>query len=123
MTGIMGLDKFQQLAWDAKVVAVILGNGREFELIDLNAPRMREQRAHELRQKDFAFIGVIGIVNGRSRVALEVPLDDKSISAVSQAFLQRIGGSIQRIEDAVNLGDSAPWLQRLYSLPDIREWN
>jgi hypothetical protein len=112
------MDKFEQLAWDATYSAGLLGNGTEFELVDIPLKSLSEQLI-KWQSKNFGFIGIIGIVNGRPKVALALPLDDATISALSAAFVQRIESAINAVEK-VAAGDSAEFLQRLHALPDDR---
>jgi hypothetical protein len=114
------LDKFEQLACDATYSAGILGNGTEYELVDMPLKKSEEQLTKESQSKNFGFIGIIGIVGGRIKVALALPLDEMTIDALSQAFAQRIDEAISTVEKAMT-GDSTQFLQRLHDLQDNRE--
>jgi hypothetical protein len=114
------MDKFRQLCLDAPIAVVILGNPEtsDFELIDLDFDRLPNERVCALQERGMEFCGVLGLVKGRPRVALALPLGAEIIATLSAAF-------VQRLEDAINgikpdMGDSAEWLERLHSLPDNR---
>ena len=107
-------DKFEELAAVAACAVVVLGNGREFELIDLDTERdeIKEQKGR-LSGSGFEFVGVIGLVDGRPKSALAVPLDHVTTAALSQAF-------VRPVEDALNASAEVAWLKRLYALRDDR---
>jgi hypothetical protein len=112
--------KFETLVNQSAFSVCILGNLRtsDFELVDLNPEPMSEDAKRDCTRRGMEFIGVIGLVEGLPRVALECPLDVMTALALSQAF-------VQRVEDAINAamkpkGDSAAWLDALYRLPDTR---
>jgi hypothetical protein len=114
------MDKFQQLTFDATFSVCILANPEkgDYELADLD---LSNERVHTLKERGMEFCGVLGIVKGRPRFALALPVTDAIVSALLQAF-------VQKFEDAINglggsMGDSAEFLQRLYELPDYRELN
>jgi hypothetical protein len=111
------LDKFEHLAFHATYAVCILANSTasDFELIDLGPERLNEEQRRKLSERGMEFIGVIGIVAGVPRVALAVPLDPPTTSALSHAFVQRIEDAINGVERAA--GDGAEWMQRLYNLP------
>jgi excisionase family DNA binding protein len=104
------MDKFQQLVLSATYAVCVVGNtqGIEFELLDVwTGAQLEIIRARR------GFIGVIGLVGGVPRAALAVLLDDVTISALSQAFVQRIEDAISALEQAVVLQTGAAILRRL----------
>ncbi|SRR5258708_146353 len=111
------LDRFERVVFDSQYSVCILGNGKDFELID-PCP-LSEERTRELSARHMAFLGVIGLQDGVPRVALACPLDDLTISALSAVFVHRIESGIVALEKAV-MGASLAWLHRLYELPDNR---
>jgi hypothetical protein len=107
------LDKFEQLASDSTLTAVILGNPAltDFELI-APAPLPPETQA-KFHARNFGFIGVVGVVEGRFRTALAVPLDDATAEALAAAFVQYVVAKL-------NTKD-VTWFENLWALPDSRE--
>jgi hypothetical protein len=107
-------DKFEQLASDAELAVAILGNPEtsDFELIDL-APGPLTHDRNSLHERRMVFIGVMGIVRGFPRFALDTPLDAATTTALAQAFVRHVEVTAAReLETA--------WLGRLYQLPDTR---
>lgn len=91
------LDKFEAIAHDAQFPVCILGNPQtsEYALIDLEKPLPKTL----LDERGMYFIGAIGIVDGAPRVALNEPLEDATISRLSQAYLRHIADALK----------AAPW--------------
>ncbi len=122
-------DRFEQLVFDSQISATILGNpcAREFVLVELG-PNVRQPT--DLLNRGFHFIGVTGIVDGAPRTEFAVELDDASLSAIAQAWIQHLAGVIaaklRPVESAPRAaspdkwGDSEQWLRRLWSLKDPR---
>jgi hypothetical protein len=91
----------------------ILGNPEtsDFELIDLAPGPLHNP--HNLHERGMFFVGVMGIVRGFPRTALDTPLDDATTTALAQAFVRHVEVTAAReLETA--------WLGRLYQLPDTR---
>ena len=109
------LDKFEQLATDSTLTAVILGNPglTDFELIPPEPLSAEAQAAFHSR--DFGFIGVVGVVGGKFRTALAVPLDDATADALAAAFVQYVVAKLK-----LNTKD-VTWFENLWALPDSRE--
>ena len=105
-------DKFEQLVFDAELAVAIFSNPAtsDFELINL-APG--QHRPHDLRERGMCFVGVMGIVKGVPRTALDAPLDATITAALSQAFVRHIEQEANRELELAGLG-------RLYQLPDPR---
>ncbi len=118
------LDKFEYIAAHASYACCILGNLQtsDFELLDFGQLPLAKHTEQELfSERGMRFIGIMGLVDGVSRVALSEPLDDPTAKALSLAF-------VQRVEDIINAklapkDDSLDWLNRLYQLPDTRREN
>lgn len=82
---------------ETNLTAVILGNPAltEFELI---APEHSAERAaHEAR--GFEYIGEIGAVDGRFRTKFSVPLDNLTVDALAQAYVQFVVSKLDALED------------------------
>jgi hypothetical protein len=107
-------DKFDQLISDAQLKVLILGNPEtsDFELIDL-APGPLSHDPHNLHERGMYFVGVMGIVQGVPRSALDEPLDVLTTTALAQAF-------VLHAERILNARLEADWLGRLYQIPDTR---
>ena len=77
----------------------ILGNSRnEYELVDMSLP---ESCVKNSQARGMGLVGVIGIVDGRPRVALEVELPESTIAALSKAFVSRIEAAIIQFEQSM----------------------
>lgn len=107
-------DKFEQLAADAQLAVCVVGNPQtsDFELIEL-APGPLSYDRQNLHERGMVFIGVMGIVQGFPRFALDAPLPSATTAALAQAFVQHTEATAAReLETA--------WLARLFALPDTR---
>jgi hypothetical protein len=115
------LDKFQRIAWYGQSAAAILGNGAEFQLVDVADVKAipNEDHRQQLLARGFRFIGIVGLIEGSAKIALAEPLDDTTTAALAQAYLVFIEQRINK--SAKPVGDGADWITRLYQLPDTRE--
>lgn len=104
------LDKFEQIAWDAEYGSVILSNGQDFELVDLGGEPLSEDARLNLSKRGLAFVGLIALVGGRPRVALDTPLDPETGSRITAAFVRRIE---DKINSALRSQGGLEWLTRL----------
>lgn len=112
-------DKFEQLAFDARLAAGIVGNPTtsEFALVDLSGL----EPVPDFREYGFCFIGVVGMVQGVPFIALTGPLDNDALDALSQAYFRHVECILEgRIRAATPGDDSEKWLWRLWSLKDPR---
>jgi hypothetical protein len=111
-------DKFEAIAGYAAHPVCILGNLQtsDFELVDVSesAP-LSEEAENEIRRRGLHFIGALGIVKGKPRTALDEPLDEATIFAISAAYFQYVTEANRKPK-----GDSAAFLARLFQLPDER---
>lgn len=114
------MDKFEALIRNAQYSVCILGNPEtsDFELVDLDPAGLPAERREQLSKRGMKFIGVLGVVKCRPRVALTLPLNDEIVSALSAAFVQRIEKLLNGLDKP--MGDSVEWLQQLWELPDTR---
>jgi hypothetical protein len=108
-------DKFEQLAFDAELSVAILGNPEtsDFELLDVSRLPLSEDQRSRISERGMCFVGVMGIVRGFPRVALDTPLDEPTTTALAQAFIRHIEVTAARELETQFLG-------RLYQLPDTR---
>jgi hypothetical protein len=119
-------DKFETLAMEAQLAVSVLGNAdlSDVELICIKPYQLSPEKIQELAvqwaARGLRFIGTIGIVDGQSRTALAVPLDDRHISALSEAFIQYCEVSLSDHVAQQQKGDEVAWLEALSSLTDDR---
>jgi hypothetical protein len=118
-------DRFQQIAFDAQISAVILGNQdeRTFVLIALGSEPTPEDISH-LAGSGFGFVGVTGVVDGVPRTEFAVELDAASLSVIAQAWIQYLAGVVTaklHPPTPQPVDDSIPFLERLYALNDARD--
>jgi len=109
-------DKFSHIAGYGRIVAAIFGNleTQDYELIDVDAVPLSEAQA-AIQTRGLAFIGVMGLMDGKPRTALDVELDEETGAALSHAYVQFACARLSKPK-----GDSADWLRRLFALPDTR---
>jgi len=86
------------------------GNGADVRLIDLTEELDREALAQD-RAVGMKYCGVVGLVDGRPRLAIGPDAGAAEIEAMCSAGL-----SLARQV----FGDSVMWLEALWSLPDER---
>lgn len=120
-------NKFETLAMESSIAVAVLGNAdvTDIELLPISPKQLGAEKVNELARlwafRDLRFIGSIGIVDGNIRTTLVEPLDERRISALSQAFIAYCetlcSGSIEEMRPK---GDEAAWLRKLWSLPDTR---
>jgi hypothetical protein len=116
----MQLDKFQQVAADCTIGAVILGNPHngDFHLwpLGVDIPEDVERR---FRIRGLTFLGVFGMLAGNhtsARVALVDPPPPEDMQlAICTEFDRLYMFAVDQL-----MGDSIPWLERLHNLPDTR---
>jgi hypothetical protein len=108
----------EQIVLDAQISAAILGNldKRIFVLVDLLAP---EPIPDCLYGHGFGYIGVTGVVNGVSRAAFAVEIDDAAVSAIAAHWVQYLAARIMPYMQPP-AGDSVQFLERLHALQDTR---
>jgi hypothetical protein len=90
-----GMNKFQQLASDAQFACVILANGGNVELVELDLRQPAEETLRAFAGRG-DFLGVAAIVDGRPKVALTDVPDDETHQAAVQAFTKRVVDRIKR---------------------------
>jgi hypothetical protein len=106
-------DKFEQLALDAQLSVVILGNPEtsDFEMVSVAPGPLPDER--NIRARGMRFVGVVGLVHGVPRSALDEPLDAATTSALAQAYLRFIEHEANKELETAVLG-------RMYQLSDPR---
>jgi hypothetical protein len=112
-------DKFETLVGEADHSFTIMGNltTSDFALIETSTLPLSESARHDLVQRGMGWLGVVGLVAGQPKTALDTPLGAPVIAALAEAFLQVL---------AKKLADNDPVLAELaalYALPDTRPAN
>lgn len=125
MTAAEKEEKFSRTIWKAQYTVSILGNvhSGEFELIDADKLPLSEESVQNFRQRNFVFLGVIGLHEDGPRMALECELSGETIRSLSVRFLKQLERELNaRVTEQIakSLGDSLEWLNQLHRLPDIR---
>lgn len=122
------LDRASQIMQWAAYCAAILGNPAtgDFELIETGDGNLPDGRFQEFSRRGLYFVGVVGIGQGGTRVALDEPLEESVVSDLSLKFLRMY--LAKRMEEIVSaapqLKDAgAAYLSRLFELPDPRTTN
>jgi hypothetical protein len=125
------MDQFHQITETASYAVAIFGNPArgDFALFDLTkgTPFPVEDIQREIAERAFCFCGVMGIVQGVPRTALAEPLGEYTVTALSRAFIERVGAAVTAVEGtetavlAAPVDDSIGWCERLYWLPDTRD--
>ncbi|MFZ3262456.1 MAG: hypothetical protein WA172_00510 [Terriglobales bacterium] len=113
-----GLDnKFEALVKDSSFAVAILHNSTtaDFELVNLE--RVAEETAQCFTARGLGFAGVIGLVGGTPRYALDAPIGGETAHRIIACFTERVEDEINaRVPQA----ESVSWLRRLWTLPDTR---
>jgi hypothetical protein len=112
------MDKIQTLVESAQFAMGILGNANtgDFALVDLGPAATEVQAALIIR--GYRFVGVLAIVDGAPRSALNAPLGGgETIARLAHTFLAHFERVVTRVERD---GESVMWLESLHELPDTR---
>jgi len=81
-------NKFERLVSKAQLAVYILGNHQSEEYALVAAGEEAAQAQCDLVSRGLRFVGVIAIVDGKVCTALAEEIDDPTMSALSQAFVQ-----------------------------------
>jgi hypothetical protein len=87
------MDKFEQLTRNAEYTLVLLANEAtgDWELVDPDGPvPLPADQAQRFTERGLSFGGVIGLVSGQPRVALDVELSAVVREAITRAFVARV---------------------------------
>ena len=109
-------DKFEQLAFDGKLTIAIMGNPqtRDFEMVDVASLPLPECVRHNLAtERGMFFIGVVAMVDGCPKAAMDFPLDDAAVDLLSAEY-------VRRIEGRVNASLEVQCLEAMYRQKDTR---
>jgi len=116
-------DKFQTLAMRAhdSLCVCILANDdvTDIELVNPTL-LLPEDTSREFDARGLKFLGLMAVVDGLPRTALEIPLDLMRISALSAAFVKYCEDRLNGAFEPQGKGDEVAWLVRLFALPDTR---
>lgn len=128
MTPKVALDKFERVAWDCSFATAIVGNphANDYELIELGLGKMplSEETLQNFQRRNFSFLGIIGIYEGRPCTALDFEPAEDTVRALCRTFLKLLERepntrAIKQV--AKRAGDEVEWLNRLQTLPDLRK--
>ena len=111
-----------ELVCESTICAGVLGRGDEYLLVRLDADfYVRQYAVQKAIERGLFYCGAFGWANGRMRVALESDPDTlKPMRLAVFAFAAMVGAPAPTAAPEANYGDTAGWLERLYSLPDTR---
>ena len=114
-------DKFTALQDAATYSVGLLANpaSGDFELVEWAEVPFPPERLGAYLARGLGFAGVIGVVEGIARTALDTPLEGPIVTAILEAFAQRLEQELNA-SLAANASDVA-WLRRLWRMPDTRE--
>jgi hypothetical protein len=127
------IDRFELLLLKSKVSVAVFGNpaAHEFAVIGLGPGPAPDYS--DLLNRDYRFIGVVGICAGGFRSEMAEEVDATSTHEIAEAAVQYLTAraavqypaklqpveSVPRAERPID--DSEAWLWRLWSLPDTRD--
>jgi len=87
------MDAQEQLVWDAEVAAAVLANGSDVELIDIQP--VLADKARSFAERGLACVGVIGLVDGEPRVALDVEMDSETVATITKVFVAHVRKNVR----------------------------
>lgn len=117
--------KFEHLVSEAQFAVCVMGTPdcSEFALLDFG-PIADDEIRRMIESGMSQFVGILAIVRGTPRCALNAPLPEPVYLALSQAFVkciqQRFGAAL---EDHFARNADVEYLQALWALPDERRVN
>jgi hypothetical protein len=119
MIDLSRLNKFQQIACEAKPAFGVLANDQntDFLLVALDDSPVDDSVSEAARLRGLGFTGAIGLVNGVPRIALAEPLEDEAVSRLVAVFLAYFERLVERVEHD---GGAVLWCENLLRLPDTR---
>lgn len=113
------MDAPERIAMTGEVSVAVLGKGADFVLIDITGP-IDDAATTAALAKGFSYCGVMGVKDGEAGVKCEPNADAAfTMMHAALAFASQIAGRITEKPK----GDSREWLERLYTLPDMRTVN
>jgi len=119
-------DKFQTLVTEATLAVEVLANAdmTDIEMLPSRPNSLGAEKIDELARlwafRGLRWIGTIGIIDGRVRAAVAVPLDPLRISALSAAFIAYGDVLLASGIEQQQTGAELAWLEKLHSLEDDR---
>lgn len=84
------LDKFEKLASEASFMLILLANESTGDWVLLSPEPVPADMDRTYKERGLCFAGVLGVVAGKPRTALDMPLDDATITAITQEFCRRV---------------------------------
>ena len=115
------MDNIERLVFESQFTAVILGNPQTFDYELIEPVPVSPETQANLSARGMCFIGCVGLVGGQFRTALSVPIDDRAITFLTQAFVGFLSAKLQL--STKTDGDAVAWLRNLYQLQDRRTTN
>jgi hypothetical protein len=115
------LDSQEKLAWDSDLaVALLVGPDGKDLMLDLDTVT-EAQRLALMDKFGLRYVGVLGIRNGVVDCAPADwnPETLRAVMSAVQPFAEYAAAKLAKIAKAE--GDSASWLERLWTLQDARE--
>jgi hypothetical protein len=85
------IDKFDEITKAATYTLVLLANEATGDWVLLEPEIVDTKRAQTFHERGLCFGGILAIVNGAPRIALEADLDSEVMSAITAEFLARVG--------------------------------
>jgi hypothetical protein len=82
------MDKFTQLLSASQFTRFVFGNNGTSDYVLADALPLSSDSRREVERRALTFVGVLGIVHGRPKSALAVPVDAATINAISQTFVR-----------------------------------
>jgi hypothetical protein len=115
-------DRIEQLLWDSQLSVAIMGDlaRGDVEFIGLNAP-LSDGLLGQLRERGLTLIGVVALVGGKVRTALEVPLDERTSFALAQASIAYLVTRLGFNPTPETKDDFQDFMGRLIRLEDPRK--
>jgi hypothetical protein len=89
------MDKFEQLMSDAQFALVLLANEQTGDWKLIESLEVPASTARTYTEKGLAFAGVWGLVGGKPRSALAMPLEGEIVTAITNEFLRRWAHTIR----------------------------
>jgi len=87
-------DKFEELMWDAQYALILLINAHTQDWQLVEPQPIPAEAAQTYSERGLGFAGVFGFVGGKARSELAMPLDDVTLQAAVDAFVQRWARSL-----------------------------
>lgn len=81
------MEKFEQLLADSAFSRLILGNEAASDFLLIEDRPWSDEAQSDIERRGLRFVGVLGVVQGRPKSALAVPMDEATITRLAQDFV------------------------------------